>query len=123
MTETDDSKPPDTLPPPKDAEPTPRELMAALLATRDIVVDELSRAFVNLNGRMDRLEEETAAQNLFVREQLETVKRLVENVTSDHLELKKRVDSLEARVGSVSDASDVVGALKSIAEAIRPSSP
>ena len=70
MTETDDSKPPDTLPPPKDAEPTPRELMAALLATRDIVVD-----------------------------------------------------SLEARVGSVSDASDVVDALKSIAEAIRPSSP
>ena len=57
MTETDDSKPPDTLPPPKDADPTPRELMAALLATRDIVVDELSRAFVREQLELELLNE------------------------------------------------------------------
>jgi phage shock protein A len=122
MTETDDTPPPpDTLPPARDPEPTTRELMTALLATRDLLVDEFARAFVSLNGRMDRLEEDTAAQNAYVRDQLDTVKRLVENVATAHLALEKRVETLETRVESIADASDVVEALRAIAQAIRPS--
>ncbi len=120
MIETDIPPAPDTLPPAKDAEPTTRELMAALLSTRDLLVDEFGRAFLGLNGRMDRLEEGTSAHNAYVRDQLDTVKRLVENVASEHMALEKRVDEIETRVDAITDARDIVEALKAIADAIRP---
>lgn len=115
MTDTDENipPPPDTLPPAKEPDPTPRELMNALLATRDTVVKEIAQAFTFLNERIDRLEEDALASDSYVRDKLDALsERAKKNETLEASRHKVLVDKLDALEGRVNQHDSRISAVE-----------